>query len=103
MAGAPVQSHDAVAAALFAQHRDGLPFRALGEGQRGGGLDAAYRIQESFQELVTAERRAGIAGYKVALTSRTMQELVGVDRPLAGAIFDDSVHETPARLDATHF
>ena len=98
----PDQTH-AVAADLHAQHRDGLPFRPLDEEQRRGGLDAAYRIQEAFQALVIADRRVAVAGHKVALTSRAMQEMVGVDRPLAGAIFDDTVHRSPAVLDAGGF
>jgi 2-keto-4-pentenoate hydratase len=94
------RSSDAVAAALRAQHRDRLPFQPLDEAQRQGGLEAAYRIQESFQALVIAERGVKIAGHKVALTSKAMQEMVGVDQPLAGAIFDDTVHRSPATLDA---
>jgi len=95
-----IPSPDAAAAALRARQRDGLPFSPLPDDQRVGGLDAAYRIQESYQALVMAERRVAIAGYKVALTSKAMQEMVGVDQPLAGAIFDDTVYPSPAALDA---
>jgi 2-keto-4-pentenoate hydratase len=100
---APAQPHDAIAASLLAQHRDGLAFRPLSADQRRGGLEAAYDIQEAFQGLVIAGRRVAIAGHKVALTSRAMQEMVGVDQPLAGAIFDDTVHCSPATLDAGNY
>ena len=96
----PLKPHEAVAAALYAQHCDGLPFAPLDEDLRRGGLDAAYRIQEAFQALVIADRRAAIAGHKVALTSKAMQEMVGVDQPLAGAIFDDTVYDTPAMRES---
>jgi len=99
----PVQSPDAVAASLIAQHRDGVSFTPLPEDQRIGGLDAAYRIQEAFQALVIAQRRVTIAWYKVALTSKAMRDMVGVDQPLAGAIFDDTVHGSPAALESSDF
>ncbi len=43
--------------------------------------------------------RGAIAGWKVALTSRAMQQLTGVDQPAAGAIFSTVVRESPARVD----
>jgi 2-keto-4-pentenoate hydratase len=67
-----------------------------------GDIDAAsvadaYAMQEALQALFTAERGA-IAGYKIALTTRVMQELMGIDHPIAGAIFSRMVHRSPAVL-----
>ncbi len=65
-------------------------------------LEAAYAVQEAFQQL-HLDQGAEIAGYKVALTSAAMQEFVGVDQPLAGAVFDHAVHSSPATVDlGTH-
>jgi len=74
-----------------AQHRS-LADRATDQS-----LDAAYAVQDAFHRLL-GERGHKIAGYKVALTSRAMQEFVGVDEPLAGAVFDHVVHASPAAV-----
>lgn len=63
----------------------------------GAGLDEAYAIQEALQALLLAER-GPIAGYKIALTTPVMQALMGVDQPVAGAIFANTVHRSPAAL-----
>jgi 2-keto-4-pentenoate hydratase len=97
------QRHGEIADALFMQHRDKQRFRPLASEQRSDDLDAAYRIQEFLQERFVAEGYGEIAGYKVALTSVAMQEFVGVDQPLAGAIFANSVHTSPVALDLKAF
>ena len=61
-------------------------------------LDAAYRVQDAFHDLLR-ERGDDIVGFKVALTSKAMQEFCGVDQPLAGAVFGRVVHESPATVD----
>ena len=60
-------------------------------------LDAAYAVQDAYHRLLR-ERGHEVAGYKVALTSRAMQEFCGVDEPLAGAVFDNVVHPSPATV-----
>lgn len=73
------------AAALLAAARDRRPIPPLTERWPTLDADDAYRIQ---QHLVRARLDAGetIVGYKVGLTSRAMQELLGVDRPDYGPI-----------------
>jgi 2-keto-4-pentenoate hydratase len=58
----------------------------------------AYAMQEALQELLAAERGA-IAGYKIALTTPVMQQLMGIDHSIAGAIFARTVHRSPAELN----
>jgi 2-keto-4-pentenoate hydratase len=43
--------------------------------------------------------RGHITGWKIALTSKAMQQMTGVDQPAAGALFSTVVHSSPARLD----
>src|SRR5262249_45755079 len=76
----------ALATQLRAAHRaraafvpvavDGLPLR----------LDDAYRVQDHFVHLLSAEQDAGVAGYKIGLTSAAMQEMCGIDHPVHGRI-----------------
>jgi len=60
-------------------------------------IDEAYQIQEALQALFIPER-GPIAGYKIALTTPVMQQLMGVDQSIAGAIFEKLVRPSPARL-----
>lgn len=57
----------------------------------------AYYIQDDFVALL-AEKRGGIAGYKIALSSVEMQRYVGVDAPQAGVMLESTLRRTPAAL-----
>lgn len=56
-----------------------------------GSVDEAYALQRQYQQLLFEEGLGNIVGYKIALTSQAMQEMVGVDHPLAGAIFESAL------------
>jgi 2-keto-4-pentenoate hydratase len=60
-------------------------------------VDEAYAMQEALQALLVPER-GPIAGYKIALTTPVMQQLMGIDHSIAGAIFARRVHASPAVL-----
>jgi 2-keto-4-pentenoate hydratase len=47
--------------------------------------------------------RGEIAGWKIALTSKAMQQMTGVDQPAAGAIFSKAIHGSPARVDLSAY
>ena len=66
------------------------------------GVDEAYAIQDAYHRLATAAR-GPVAGWKIATTTRVMQELMGIDRPCGGAIFERTIHHTPARLRCADF
>ncbi|MBT3533189.1 MAG: hydratase [Rhodospirillaceae bacterium] len=55
-------------------------------------VDTAYRVQDRLQSLWHEAGAGAVAGWKVALTSKVMQELVGVAQPCEGAIFAGRVH-----------
>lgn len=57
-------------------------------------LDNAYLIQDTFVDIML-QRGEKVVGWKVALTSKAMQEFCGVDHPLAGAVFSSKVHPSP--------
>ena len=44
-----------------------------------------------------------LAGHKIALTSKAVQELCGVDQPAGGAIFARTVHQSPATVRLAEF
>ena len=68
-----------------------------------GSIDDAYSVQEALHKLLQKNGFGNIVGYKIALTSKAMQTMCGVDHPLAGAIFSSVVHPSPARLPLARF
>ena len=97
------QTIDATARASFEMHRTRARYRPLDADVRKAPLDDAYRIQDALHRLMTDAGRGEIAGWKIALTSKAMQQLTGVDQPAAGAIFSKVVHPSPARLDVAAY
>jgi 2-keto-4-pentenoate hydratase len=90
---------DATARACFEMHRSRTRYGPLDSALRAAPLDDAYRIQDALHRLMVAAGRGDIAGWKIALTSKAMQQMTGVDQPAAGAIFSSTVLASPARID----
>ncbi len=65
---------------LFEEHRARRPFRPLPEAIAPRNVREAYTMQEAFHTL-SVPARGPIAGYKVALTTPVMQQLVGFSEP----------------------
>jgi 2-keto-4-pentenoate hydratase len=91
---------DATARASLEMHRTRARYRPLDAALRAAPLDDAYRIQDALLRLMAAAGRGEITGWKIALTSKAMQQMTGVDQPAAGAIFSTVVHPSPARVAA---
>src|SRR5262249_61071113 len=92
---------DAIAAAARASlemHRTHTRYRPFDAALRTAPLEDAYRIQDALHRLMAEAGRGEIAGWKIALTSKAMQQMTGVDQPAAGAIFSKLVHASPARV-----
>lgn len=60
-------------------------------------VNEAYAVAEVLQAR-WAESRGPIVGYKVAITTKVMQELMGINEPCAGAIFRNFLHASPATV-----
>lgn len=93
----------AAAQRLMADREARAPHRTLTDLLPAGDLEAAYATQETLHGLMAAAGAGEIAGYKIALTTAAMREMLGVDQPLAGAIFSTVVHTSPATLAAADF
>src|SRR2546425_5720502 len=90
---------EAAARASFEMHRTRARYRPLDAALRAAPLEDAYRVQDALHRIMVAAGRGDIAGWKIALTSKAMQQMTGVDQPAAGAIFSTVVHPSPARVD----
>ena len=93
---------DRVAASLFAANRRRERFRPL----RGADAPAtpadAYLVQDRVSRLFETDGAAGPpVGHKIALTSKAVQELCGIDSPAYGVVF--SARESPAVVRAPDY
>jgi 2-oxo-3-hexenedioate decarboxylase/2-keto-4-pentenoate hydratase len=62
---------------------------------------AAYEVQRHFVELIRNGDQT--AGYKIGLTSQRMQMMCGIDRPVAGVIFQRRVVRSKAHLSRKNY
>lgn len=62
----------------------------------------AYEAQVIVQQAFSVKRGA-IAGRKIALAAKAMQEFVGIDHPVGGAIFANDLHDSPAEIKLADF
>ena len=94
---------DAIARHLFDAHAAGEDFRNLEGDLAPSSMDDAYQVQMALVRLWTADGRDAVAGYKIALTSRAIRELVGVSEPCGGAILESMIHRGPAEIERGRF
>lgn len=95
---------DAAADALMRSHAERQPFEPQPPEISSAGLAEAYRIQAKFVDRLQRESDVGApVGYKIALTSRAMQTMIGVDEPMAGVVFQSRVQASPAHVSLAQF
>jgi len=83
-------------------HRARANYQNLPDALAPGNFDEAYAAQEALLELW--EPRFGkVAGLKIAVTTKVMQELMGITHPCGGAIFAKTIHASPARIAKADF
>jgi 2-keto-4-pentenoate hydratase len=87
---------------LLAEHKAGERFKKLGPPQAPVTISDAYEIQGKYVALLTREH-GGAVGYKVGLTSATMQAFCGIDHPIAGVVLARRVHRSGASIRRSSF
>jgi 2-keto-4-pentenoate hydratase len=87
---------------LWAEHRARKPFASLPATLAPRTVDEAYAVQAELHLLMT-EVRGPVAGYKIALTTPVMQQMVGFHTPIAGAILARTIHSSPITLRRTDY
>lgn len=93
---------EAAAKALAADWSAKATYHTLGGDLAPKDADQAYTVQEAFAEKML-DARGPVAGRKIALTSRAMQQMVGHDSPCAGHIFAKDIHASPAVIPLSRF
>ena len=85
------------AEALLSEHKTGVQFKTLDPGTGLASMPDAYDIQDKYVDLLRAEHGAAI-GYKVGLTSKTMQTFCGIDHPIGGVVLAKRKHQSGATI-----
>lgn len=94
----PTDAHREWARALFEARRERSPIGPLREADPELTVDDAYRVQEALVELLREADGGEIVGYKLGLTSRPMQEAIGVDQPDYGPVLSSMVFDDGAEI-----
>jgi 2-keto-4-pentenoate hydratase len=85
------------AQSLLAAHKANVQFKSIGPPDKPATIADAYDIQDKYVALLRGEH-GDTVGYKVGLTSATMQTFCGIDHPIAGAVLASRVHRSGASV-----
>jgi 2-keto-4-pentenoate hydratase len=87
----PVTDAPAKARALYEARRDRTPIAPFTDEDPDLGMADGYAVQQELVDLILADGDT-IVGYKVGLTSKPMQQMIGVDSPDFAPILASTVH-----------
>jgi len=87
---------------LFAEHQTGHSFTTLEPPIAPATISDAYDIQDKYVALLQ-ERNGEPVGYKIGLTSATMQAFCRIDHPIAGVVLARRVHRSGATIKRSGF
>jgi 2-keto-4-pentenoate hydratase len=90
------------AEALLSEHKANARFAPLGPPNGPVTISDAYDIQDRYVALLR-DRHGDTAGYKVGLTSATMQTFCGIDHPIGGVVLAKRVHRSGASVRRADF
>jgi 2-keto-4-pentenoate hydratase len=82
---------------IVAAHAARTPYENLPPEIAPTNMDEAYAAQEALAKLLMP-REGAVAGLKIAVATKVMQELMGINHPCGGMIFERRVHGSPAEL-----
>ena len=90
------------AAFLYDAHRNKNKFIPLPNPLSPSNITEAYKIQDFYHELTSSDN-GDLIGYKIALTSETMQQMVGFGHPCSGALFSKGRFKSPSLVNSTNY
>src|ERR1700683_831210 len=79
------------AKALYEARRTRQPIEPFTDADPDLGMADGYAVQKQLTAMLLAEGDR-VAGYKVGLTSRPMQQMIGVDRPDYGPVLASTIY-----------
>ena len=86
---------------LLEEHRTRKPLAQF-QPRAARTVDEAYAVQEALHALMAATH-GPVAGYKIALTTPVMQQMVGFHEPVSGAILAQTMQQSPCTIRSTDY
>jgi 2-keto-4-pentenoate hydratase len=91
-----------IAAALHRAWTDRRPIEPLSSTYPFLAAEDAYLIQQQLVKLLMGDKDK-IIGYKLGLTSKPMQDLIGVDQPDYGPVLSSMVYDDGAEIELSRY
>jgi 2-keto-4-pentenoate hydratase len=89
---------------LTAEHAGNVPFQPFAKSRGIFNVADAYEVQRAFVHMMqTQTGSTARAGYKIGLTSKRMQDMCGIDSPVAGVVLSHRVHRSGANISASAY
>jgi 2-keto-4-pentenoate hydratase len=98
----PIADPAAAAAALYEARRTRRPIQPFTDADPALGIADGYAVQQHLVNMLLDDGEK-IVGYKVGLTSRPMQKMVGVDSPDYGPVLASTVYASGAEVPLDKF
>lgn len=98
-----MSTHDDVAELLHAARTDREPVDPVIGAHPDFTVDDAYRVQQGLVQRILATEGGQTVGYKLGLTSKPMQEMLGVDEPDYAPVLSSMVLPDGHRIDLDRY
>ena len=87
---------------LYEEFRNKVPFSFVNVDNHDLNIQDAYQIQKTYTNL-RSSTEGGFAGYKIAYSTKVMQDRIGAKEPVYGRIFSDGILTSPTSLAKSNF
>ena len=94
---------EATAMMLMEAHAVGEPFIPFAKDRGIKDVAAAYRVQDAYAKRLLARDNTEPGGFKIGLTTKKMQEMCGIDTPVAGYIAANRIYPSGVILEANRY
>jgi 2-keto-4-pentenoate hydratase len=91
----------AIADDLMGQHERREQFIAFPD--RVPTMDDAVKIQDTYVSLLTKKFNTNVAGYKIALTSKSTRDWLKINEPCIGQVLGNRIHQSPHTLSVADY
>src|SRR5215469_7475099 len=98
----PLTDVSGKAKALYAARRDRQPIEPFTDADPDLGMADGYAIARQLTSMLVSDGDS-VIGYKVGLTSKPMQQMIGVDSPDHGPVLGSTVYNDGAAVSLSHF
>ena len=98
----PLTDVSGKAKALYAARRDRQPIEPFTDTDPDLGMADGYAIARQLTSMLVSDGDS-VIGYKVGLTSKPMQQMIGVDSPDHGPVLGSTVYNDGAAVSLSHF